>query len=96
MTCRPRRIFASLVLALLLTTGGAWALPGVARPAAAGPAAVFGLVERWLGSLWAKAGSDMDPDGQAAPSGNAGSEMDPNGMLTPPSGDEGSDMDPNG
>jgi hypothetical protein len=87
MPTRLRRIFATLALASLLTTGGAAALPGSSRtaPVPGGTAAPFAWLNGWLArlqaalpglaSVWEKAGGGMDPDGVPSPS---------------PSGDEGS------
>ncbi len=88
------RCAAALALLLLLSAGAAHARPpGVAKL----PAVSFESLWQWVvsgwASLWAKAGSEMDPDG--AP--KAGSDMDPNGLVTPlPPTEAGGEMDPNG
>ena len=94
MSHKVRSIVVALVL-IVTTTAAAQAFPLTARPAIAERGDYFGLVLDWVGSLfipsgsgltsiWQRAGSDMDPNGQPAsqlpgPTTNAGSQMDPNG-----------------
>ncbi len=114
MPCRIHRNVRSVALALALLVLMSGAVQ--ARPLATGPAPVSYLQAVWQWVLsyapaWAKAGSDMDPNGYTAKAGGemdpngytlkAGSDMDPNGarrtLAAPrPSPDAGSEMDPNG
>ncbi len=75
------RCAAALALLLLLSAGAAHARPfGAVRV----PAVSFEGLWQWVASgwasLWAKEGSEMDPDGLVALRvSDEGSDMDPNG-----------------
>lgn len=95
MSSKIRCAAAALALLLLLSAGTAHARPaGAVRM----PAVSFEGFWQWVASgwasLWAKAGSEMDPDGVPR---KAGGEMDPDGLVYPlPPAKAGGDMDPNG
>jgi hypothetical protein len=103
----PKLFRVPAVVLLALIAGSAYALP--ARQAAPEPAGLFAPLWNWLSGFfapgvasalqpaWQNEGSQMDPDGVAAPPpGDEGSQMDPNGLASTPRGDEGSQMDPDG
>ena len=91
MSSKIRCAAAALALLLLLSAGAVHARPGTARV----PAVSFEGLWHWVVSgwaaLWAKAGSDMDPNGVPR---KEGSEMDPDGLVVPLP--PGSEMDPDG
>jgi hypothetical protein len=114
MPCRIHRNVRSVALALallVLMSGAVQARPLAAHPA---PVSYLQTVWQWVLSYapaWAKAGSEMDPNGYTAKAGGemdpdgytlkAGSEMDPDGArrtpLAPPlTPNAGSQLDPNG
>ena len=83
MSSKIRCVAAALAILLLLSAGAAHARPpGAARMM---PAVSFESLWKWMASgwasLWAKEGSEMDPDGLAnpRPSTDEGGEMDPDG-----------------
>ena len=55
------------------------ALLGFTLSGPADPSRLATGLQVWLSSVWAEAGSIMDPDGGEGAQGEAGSIMDPNG-----------------
>jgi hypothetical protein len=95
---RTIRSFGLALVLLVLAAGAVHARPLAVRSA---PAGFLEVLWQWVAPFvpaWAKAGSDMDPNGFILKSG---SSMDPDGalpnLLAPlPTTDAGGDMDPNG
>ncbi|MFL6291338.1 MAG: hypothetical protein ACJ759_10625 [Thermoanaerobaculia bacterium] len=88
-----RRTLAVLLLVLTLTPALSWA--GERRPEPRDEVVILEsrllpAMWRFLGSVWEKTGSSLDPSGEPRP--NEGASLDPNGSTA----DAGSDLDPSG
>jgi hypothetical protein len=96
---RGIRLLAAVLALSALTAGAAHARPFHPRLDAAGvlDSLWHRLASRFV-MVWAKAGGEMDPNGNTAdgltppPDGEAGGQMDPNGVP----GKAGGEMDPDG
>lgn len=85
-----RRPLALLVFVLLAGAGTAQALPAVEGPQEARLQNSLVLVWDWMASLFEKAGSFIDPDG------NSSHPLDPDPTSSGTSVDAGSFIDPDG